>query len=290
MQWLQKKVSTILAKIKARNGMKIIYLGDVVGKSGRTAVMKHLPMLREKYNFDFLILNGENAAHGFGITPRICEEFFEAGINVITLGNHAWDKREILNYIQKENRLIRPLNYPENTPGKGSELYKTRSGDKIFVAQVMGCLFMKPLENPFNEVEKCLSKITLGVDVNCIILDIHAEATSEKMAMGQYLDGRVSMVIGSHSHIPTADTQILPGGTAYQTDAGMCGDYDSVIGMKKEPSVNRFVQELDNQRLEPAEGEATVCGVLLETDDISGLAVRVHAIRVGGRLTATKTA
>ena len=290
MQWLQKKVSTILAKIKARNGMKIIYLGDVVGKSGRTAVMKHLPMLREKYNFDFLILNGENAAHGFGITPRICEEFFEAGINVITLGNHAWDKREILNYIQKENRLIRPLNYPENTPGKGSELYKTRSGDKIFVAQVMGCLFMKPLENPFNEVEKCLSKITLGVDVNCIILDIHAEATSEKMAMGQYLDGRVSMVIGSHTHIPTADTQILPGGTAYQTDAGMCGDYDSVIGMKKKPSVNRFVQKLDNQRLEPAEGEATVCGILLETDDTSGLAVRVHAIRVGGRLTATKTA
>ena len=290
MQWLQKKVSTILAKIKARNGMKIIYLGDVVGKSGRTAVLKHLPMLREKYNFDFLILNGENAAHGFGITPRICEEFFEAGINVITLGNHAWDKREIMNYIQKENRLIRPLNYPENTPGKGSGLYTTRSGDKIFVAQVMGCLFMEPLENPFNEVEKCLSKITLGVDVNCIILDIHAEATSEKMAMGQYLDGRVSMVIGSHSHIPTADTQILPGGTAYQTDAGMCGDYDSVIGMKKEPSVNRFVQKLDNQRLEPAEGEATVCGVLLETDDISGLAVRVHAIRVGGRLTATKTA
>ena len=290
MQWLQKNVSTILAKIKARNGMKIIYLGDVVGKSGRTAVKKHLPMLREKYNFDFLILNGENAAHGFGITPRICEEFFGAGINVITLGNHAWDKREILNYIQKENRLIRPLNYPENTPGKGSGLYTTRSGDKIFVAQVMGCLFMEPLENPFNEVEKCLSKITLGVDVNCIILDIHAEATSEKMAMGQYLDGRVSMVIGSHSHIPTADTQILPGGTAYQTDAGMCGDYDSVIGMKKEPSVNRFVQKLDNQRLEPAEGEATVCGVLLETDDISGLAVRVHAIRVGGRLTATKTA
>ena len=290
MQWLQKKESTILAKIKDRNSMKIIYLGDVVGKSGRTAVMKHLPMLREKYNFDFLILNGENAAHGFGITPRICEEFFEAGINVITLGNHAWDKREILNYIQEESRLIRPLNYPENTPGKGSGLYKTRSGDKIFVAQVMGCLFMKPLENPFNEVEKCLSKITLGVDVNCIILDIHAEATSEKMAMGQYLDGRVSMVIGSHSHIPTADTQILPGGTAYQTDAGMCGDYDSVIGMKKEPSVNRFVQKLDNQRVEPAEGEATVCGVLLETDDISGLAVRIHAIRVGGRLTATKTA
>ena len=290
MQWLQKKVSTILAKIKARNDMKIIYLGDVVGKSGRTAVMKHLPILRETYNFDFLILNGENAAHGFGITPRICEEFFEAGINVITLGNHAWDKRGILNYIQEENRLIRPLNYPENTPGKGSGLYTTRSGDKIFVAQVMGCLFMEPLENPFNEVEKCLSKITLGVDVNCIILDIHAEATSEKMAMGQYLDGRVSMVIGSHSHIPTADTQILPGGTAYQTDAGMCGDYDSVIGMKKEPSVNRFVQKLDNQRLEPAEGEATVCGVFLETDDISGLAVRVHAIRVGGRLTATKTA
>ena len=287
MQWLLKNVSIKLAKIKARNGMKIIYLGDVVGKSGRTAVLKYLPVLRETYDFDFLILNGENAAHGFGITPRICEEFFEAGINVITLGNHAWDKREILNYIQEENRLIRPLNYPENTPGKGSGLYTTRSGDKIFVAQVMGCLFMEPLENPFNEVEKCLSKITLGADVNCIILDIHAEATSEKMAMGQYLDGRVSMVIGSHSHIPTADTQILPGGTAYQTDAGMCGDYDSDIGMRKEPSVNRFVQKFDNQRLEPAEGEATVCGVLLETDDISGLAVRVHPIRIGGRLAAT---
>jgi len=268
--------------------MNLIYFGDVVGKAGRTAVYTHLPALRDKYQPDFMILNGENAAHGFGITAKICQEFFDAGIDVITLGNHSWDQREIMNYIREEPRLLRPLNYPENTPGEGSAKFETRSGGSVLVAQVMGRLFMEPLDDPFAAVEKCLRMMTLGEDVNCIVVDVHAEATSEKMAMGHYLDGRTSLVVGSHSHVPTADAQILPGGTGYQTDAGMCGDYNSVIGMKKESAINRFIKKLPGDRLEPAEKEATVCAVFLETDDHTGRAVRISPIRAGGRLDPTE--
>jgi len=280
--------TSVQATVESGRIMKLIYFGDVVGKAGRAAVYTHLPTLREKYEPDFIILNGENAAHGFGITEKICKEFFDAGINVITLGNHAWDRREIMDYIRREQRLIRPINYPENTPGKGYALFETTSGGRIFVVQVMGLLFMEPLDDPFGAVEECLQKIVLGKDANCIVVDIHAEATSEKMSMGQYLDGRVSMVVGSHSHIPTADAQILPGGTAYQTDAGMCGDYNSVIGMKKEAAIGRFVKKQLGERLEPAEQEATACGVFLETDDHSGRALGIHAIRIGGRLAGTE--
>ncbi|MEE2746099.1 MAG: TIGR00282 family metallophosphoesterase [Pseudomonadota bacterium] len=268
--------------------MKIIFFGDVVGKAGRNAIFTQLPELQETCQPDLLILNGENAAHGFGITKKICLEFFNHGIDVITLGNHAWDRKDIIEYIKEEQRLVRPLNFPENTPGNGLVVLNTDKGHKVLVAQVMGKLFMSPVEDPFKSISECIKQYLLGVDVDCIILDVHAEATSEKMAIGHFLDGKVSMVVGSHSHIPTADAQILPNGTAYQTDAGMCGDYDSVIGMKKEGALNRFLNQTPKTLLEPAEMEATVCAVFVETDDSTGLAKRVRSIRIGGRLESTE--
>lgn len=264
--------------------MRLIYFGDVVGKAGRTAVFDHLPTLRDRLTPDFVMVNGENAAHGFGITEKICHSFFDAGVDVITLGNHSWDQREIISYIQTEPRLLRPLNYPETTPGLGSGIFDAAGGRKVMVAQVMGRLFMEPLDDPFAAVEKALKGTTLGDDVDCLVVDVHAEATSEKMAIGQHLAGQVSMVVGTHSHVPTADSQILPGGTAYQTDVGMCGDYDSVIGMKKEAAINRFINKIPGERLSPAEGEGTACAVFLETDDETGLATRIEPIRMGGRL------
>ena len=267
--------------------MKLLYFGDIVGKAGRRSMLTHLPLLNEKYAPDFVMANGENAAHGFGITAKICASFFEAGIDVITLGNHAWDQREIMTYIQEEPRLIRPLNYPETTPGAGVRLFEARNGARVCVAQVMGRLFMEPLGDPFEAVENCFSRITLGETADCIAIDVHAEATSEKMAIAHLLDGRVSLVAGTHSHIPTSDAQVLPGGTAYQTDVGMCGDYDSVIGMKKEAAIHKFTRKMPGARLEPAEEEGTACAVLLETDDRTGLAKNIEPVRVGGRLRET---
>ena len=264
--------------------MKLMYFGDVMGKSGRSGLEQNLPMLLEKLSPDFVMVNGENAAHGFGITEKICNQFFDLGVDVITTGNHAWDQREIINYIDDEPRLLRPLNYPELTPGQGAGLFEARNGAKVFVAQIMGRLFMDSLDDPFVAIDRALKKHTLGETMDCAVVDIHAEATSEKMAVGQYLTGRVSMVVGTHSHIPTADAQILPDGTAYQTDLGMCGDYDSVIGMKLGAAIGRFMKKMPSERLSPAEGEATVCGVYLETDDATGQATRMEPIRVGGRL------
>ncbi len=265
--------------------MRILYLGDVIGRSGREAVIERLPDLRQRLRLDFIVVNGENAAHGFGITPKICEELYAAGVNVITLGNHAWDQREIIPFIEQEPRLLRPLNYPPGTPGKGVGIYPVSRGRQVLVMQVMGRLFMDPLDDPFSAVAAELARVR--VRVNASVLDLHAEASSEKMALAHSVDGRVSLVVGSHSHIPTADTQILPGGTAYQTDAGMCGDYDSVIGMKKEAAVFKFVRKMPGERLSPAEGVATVCGVVVETDDATGLALEVAAVRVGPRLAQT---
>jgi metallophosphoesterase (TIGR00282 family) len=264
--------------------MNIVYFGDIVGRSGRAAVLASLDEIRRRYAPDLMIANGENAAHGFGITEKICAEFFEAGIDVITTGNHAWDQREIVGYIKNEPRLLRPNNYPKMTPGTGFGLFSTKSGKRALVIQVMGRLFMEPLDDPFASVEQALRNHVLATSVDAIVVDIHAEATSEKQAMGVFLDGRVSMVVGSHSHVPTADARILAGGTAYQTDAGMCGDYDSVIGMKKDTAVARFIRKLPGERLEPAEGEGTVCAVLVETDDATGLALRCEPLRLGGRL------
>ncbi len=264
--------------------MKLLYCGDIVGRSGRDAVIARIPVLRRELGLDFVVVNGENAAAGFGITSRICAELYEAGVDTIVLGNHSWDQRETLAYIQSDAKLIRPLNYPKGTPGRGSALFTTPQGKRVLVAQVMGRVFMDPLDDPFASIDTELAKHRLGASVDLILVDIHAEATSEKMAMGHFLDGRVSMVCGTHSHIPTADAQILPGGTAYQTDAGMCGDYNSVIGMEKTEPLSRFLRKIPSGRFEPANGEATLCAVYLETDDRTGLATRIQPVRLGGRL------
>ena len=264
--------------------MKLVYFGDVMGKSGRVGLNVHIPQIIEDLIPDFIMVNGENAAHGFGITEKICSQFFELGVDVITTGNHAWDQREIINYIDTEPRLLRPLNYPEHTPGNGLGIFKARNGARVFVGQVMGRLFMDSLDDPFVAMDKVLSESKMGEAFDCAIVDVHAEATSEKMAIGQYLDGRVSMVVGTHSHIPTADAQILKRGTAYQTDLGMCGDYDSVIGMKPDAAIGRFMKKMPSERLSPSEGEGTVCGVFLEVNDNTGHAMRIEPIRIGGRL------
>ena len=264
--------------------MKIIYLGDVVGKSGRNAVHDNLDQLSRLFSPDFVIINGENSAHGFGITGKICRDFFEVGIDVITLGNHSWDQPDTAQYIASEPRLLRPLNFPENTPGMGKGIFSTKKGEKILVVQVMGQLFMPPVEDLFPSLELALKSVILGKHVSAIVVDVHAEASSEKMAVGHFLDGRVSLVIGSHTHVPTADGQILPGGTAYQTDAGMCGDYNSIIGMKVDSALKRFTNKKSKPPLQPADGEGTICGVFLETDDKTGKAIKLCPIKLGGRL------
>jgi 2',3'-cyclic-nucleotide 2'-phosphodiesterase len=265
--------------------MRILYLGDVVGRSGRDAVVEKLPEIRRRLETDFVVVNGENAAHGFGITAKICEDFYAAGVDVVTLGNHSWDQREIMSYIDGDPRLLRPLNYPTGTPGRGVGVFPAPRGRKVMVVQVMGRLFMDPLDDPFAALERELARVRLGAGgMDAIIVDVHAEASSEKMAIGHVADGRVSLVVGSHSHIPTADTQIFGGGTAYQTDAGMCGDYDSVIGMKKDAAIHKYVRKIPGERLSPADGPATICGLLVETDDRSGRAVRAAPLKVGGRL------
>ncbi|OAN49835.1 TIGR00282 family metallophosphoesterase [Magnetospirillum moscoviense] len=268
--------------------MRILFVGDVVGRSGRDVVVSRMAEIRSRLALDFVVANGENSAHGFGITPKFCEEFYAAGVDVVTLGNHSWDQREILPYIDGDGRLLRPLNYPAGTPGKGVGIYPATRGRKVMVVQVMGRLFMDPLDDPFAALERELNRMRLGPGgAEAIIVDIHAEATSEKMAIGHTADGRASLVVGSHSHIPTADCQILPKGTAYQTDAGMCGDYDSVIGMKKDAAIHKFVRKMPGERLSPAEGPGTLCGVVVETDDRTGLAVRVAPLRLGARLAET---
>jgi hypothetical protein len=264
--------------------MRLLFLGDVVGRAGRDGLTRHLPEMRARLKPDFIVVNGENAAGGFGITGQIAKEFYALGVDCISTGNHVWDQKETLSYIGSDPKLLRPRNFPASAPGRGAGIYEVPGGRKVMVVNVMGRIFMDPLDDPFAAVEAELSKVRLGPTVNAIIIDVHAEATSEKMAMGHFCDGRVSLVVGTHSHIPTADAQVLNGGTAYQTDAGMCGDYDSVIGMDKAEPVNRFVRKIPGGRFEPAAGEATVCGVVVDTDDRTGLATRVEPIRVGGRL------
>jgi metallophosphoesterase (TIGR00282 family) len=267
--------------------MKVLFCGDIVGRSGREAVTKNVPRLRQELGLDFVIVNGENAAAGFGITAKICAELHNAGVDCITTGNHVWDQREIIGYIAQDKRLLRPLNFPPGTPGWGANQFSTARGQTIVVMNVMCRLFMEPLDDPFRAVDVELAKYTLGRTAHCILVDVHGEATSEKQSMGHHCDGRASAVLGTHSHIPTADCWVLPGGTAYQTDVGMCGDYDSVIGMKKEGAVQRFIKKVPGERLTPAEGEGTLCAALLETDDKTGLAKSIRPVRIGGRLPPT---
>ena len=267
--------------------MKLAFFGDVVGRPGRQAVLDHLPDLRARLALDFVVVNAENAAGGFGLTSVIAEEFYAAGADCLTLGDHAWDQREALTYIAREDRLLRPINYPPQAeaPGKGANLYTLADGRRVGVVLVQGTVFMRQtLDNPFQATDKALNEMPLGMVADAVIVDVHCEATSEKMAMGHHCDGRASLVVGSHTHVPTADHQILPGGTGFQTDAGMCGDYNSVIGMRKENSIERFVTQLPGSRYQPANGEGTLCGVIVETDDATGLAKSVSPIRIGGQL------
>ncbi len=266
--------------------MRLLFLGDVVGRAGRDAVLARLPALRARLGAELVVLNGENASHGFGLAPDMARAFLGAGADVITLGNHAWDRREIIPYLEEQPRVIRPLNFPPGTPGKGAVEVALADGRKALVMQAMGRLFMDALDDPFRAVQAELAKHRLGVTVQAAVLDIHAEATSEKQAMGHSFDGMLSLVVGTHTHVPTADHRILPGGTAFQTDAGMCGDYDSVIGMGKGVAALRFWRKMPGERLAPAEGEAAVCGLFVETDDATGLARSVRAIREGGGLEA----
>ncbi len=256
-----------------------------MGRTGRRGVQRWLPELRAALQLDLAVVNAENAAGGFGLSETTAHELFDAGADVLTLGNHAWDQSDALTFFDREPRILRPVNHPPeaNAPGRGSYVYDV-GGRRVLIMNVLGRLFMDSLDDPFAAVARELAPMQLGADVDAIIVDMHAESTSEKCAMGHFCDGRVSLVVGTHTHIPTADAQRLPGGTAYLTDAGMCGDYDSVIGMKKEVSVARFATRLRGERMTPAEGEATVCGVYVETDDATGLAVRCEPIRVGGRL------
>ncbi len=266
--------------------MRILFLGDIVGRAARKAVIRSLPRLRKTMQLDFIIVNAENAAGGFGITETITAELLEAGADVITTGNHVWDKAEIQSYIEHESRLLRPCNFPAGTVGKGAGLYQ--AGDKtILVINALGQLFLNPIDDPFAAIEKELEACPLGEAADAIIVDFHAEATSEKMAMGHFCDGRASLVVGTHTHVPTADAQILPGGTAYQTDAGMCGDYDSVIGMDKDAPLARFVTKANGGRLEVAQGTPSLCGVVVETDDKTGLAKKIAPLRLEGRLQNT---
>ncbi len=265
--------------------MKTLFLGDIVGRAAREAVIRQVPVWRNQYQLDFVIVNGENSAGGFGITPDIADAFFAAGIDVVTGGNHVWDQASIKTHIDKEMRLLRPANFPPGTPGRGVGLFA--AGDKqVLVVTVLGQVFMETLDDPFACLERELSACPLGDMADAIIVEIHGEASSEKMAMGHFCDGRASLVVGTHTHIPTADAQILPAGTAYQTDAGMCGDYDSVIGMEKDEPVNRFVTKLRGGRFAPAGGTPTLCGVMVETDPKTGLAQSIVPVRSGGRLSS----
>ena len=262
----------------------LLFLGDVVGRSGRAAVETHLPSLLARYPIDFVVCNGENAAHGFGITETICQDLFDWGVDVITLGNHSFDQRDTLVYIERLPNLLRPVTYPAGTPGRGAGLFKARGGENVLVVNAMGRLFMDAMEDPFAAIDRELERCPLGTVADFALIDFHGEATSEKQAIGAHLDGRVTMVVGTHTHVPTADHRIMPGGTAFQSDAGMCGDYDSIIGMDKGEPVQRFLTKVPQARFLPAEGEPTLCGLVVEADPASGLATACAPIRLGGAL------
>src|SRR3954468_10631952 len=262
--------------------MRILFIGDILGRSGRKIVLERLPGLVKEWKLDFVAINGENAAGGLGITETIYRELIDAGADAITLGNHAWDQKEALVFIERAPKLVRPINYPAGTPGRGAALIDTRGGARVLVINAMGRVFMDPLDDPFAVIERELSACALKRDADAVILDFHCEATSEKQAMGHFCDGRASLVIGTHTHVPTADHQIFPGGTAFMSDVGMTGDYDSVIGINKDEPLQRFLRKIQTTRFEPAMGPATLCALAVETDDATGLAQRIAAVRLRG--------
>ena len=257
--------------------MKILFIGDVVGKGGRRAVTELLPKLIDQ-GVDFVIANGENASGGMGITPPHAEQLLDAGINCITSGNHIWRKKELISFLEGDPHILRPANYPPGTPGRGSGIYTTRNGTKVGVVNLEGRVFMRPLESPFQRAEEHVS--SLRKETKVIIVDFHAEATSEKMAMGWFLDGEVSAVLGTHTHVQTADERLLPGGTAYITDVGMTGPRDSVIGVKKEIALERFLTMLPN-KFEPASGRVELQGAIVEVDERTGLSSGIRRVKRG---------
>jgi metallophosphoesterase (TIGR00282 family) len=265
--------------------MRILFIGDILGRAGRAVVAERLPGLVKDWNLDLVVINGENAAGGFGITEVIYNELIEAGADAITLGNHAFDQREALVFIERAPRLVRPANYPKGTPGRGAALVETKNGKHALVINVMGRVFMDAMDDPFAAVEREISACPLRTGADAVIVDVHCEASSEKQAMGYFCDSRASLVVGTHTHVPTADQRIMSGGTAFMTDAGMTGDFESVIGMNKEEPLNRFTRKLPGFKFEAATGPATLCGVAVETDDKTGLALKVSAVRLGGILT-----
>jgi len=264
--------------------LRILFVGDVVGRAGRTAVSERLPGMIRDWSLDLVVVNGENAAGGFGITETIYQELIDAGADAITLGNHAWDQREALVFIERVDRLIRPANFLFGTPGRGAALIEAKNGARALVVNAIGRVFMTPFDDPFACLNRELEACPLRGGADAVVVDIHCEASSEKQAVGFFCDGRASLVVGTHTHVPTSDHQILPGGTAYMTDAGMTGDYDSIIGMQKEEPMRRFTTGIPSARFEAALGPATFSGIAVETDDSSGLALRVAPVRIGGRL------
>ncbi|MGR3804516.1 TIGR00282 family metallophosphoesterase [Marinibacterium profundimaris] len=265
--------------------MRLLFLGDVMGRSGRNAIAEHLPRLRADWRLDFVVVNGENATNGMGLSGAHAKLIFDAGADCVTLGDHAFDQKDMMQAIESDSRIIRPLNFAKAAPGKGYRLFQATNGRKVLVCQVLGQVFMKrPFDDPFSAVDSVLRAHPRGGLAQAVIVDMHCEATSEKMAMGHFCDGKASLVVGTHTHVPTADAQILPGGTGYLTDAGMCGDYHSVIGMDKAEPMRRFITGMAKGRFTPAEGEATLSGVFLRTDDRTGAAEEIRMIRVGGRL------
>lgn len=268
--------------------MKILFLGDVMGRAGRKVVTERLPSLRAEWGLDFIVVNGENATSGAGLSGSHAQVLLAAGADCITLGDHAFDQKDMMSFIETEPRILRPINFSKAAPGKGARVFSLQDGRKILVAQILGQVFMKrPFDDPFSAIEPVLKAHPLGGAVKAALVDVHCEATSEKMAMGHWCDGRASAVVGTHTHVPTADAMILPEGTAYLTDAGMCGDYNSVIGMQKDEPLRRFITGMPKERFTPATGPATLSGFFIETDDKTGKAIRAVAIRQGGQLLET---
>ncbi|MEL7131167.1 MAG: TIGR00282 family metallophosphoesterase [Pseudomonadota bacterium] len=267
--------------------MKLLFLGDVMGRAGRQAITDHLPRLRSDWDLDFVVVNGENATSGMGLSGAHAKLLLDAGADCVTLGDHAFDQKDMLSFIEQEARIIRPLNFSKAAPGKGARLFPARGGKKVLVAQALGQVFMKrPFDDPFSALESVFRTYPLGGQADATIVDFHCEATSEKMAMGHWCDGRASLMVGTHTHVPTADAMILQQGCAYLTDAGMCGSYNSVIGMQRDEPLRRFITGMPKERFSPALGPTTLSGVYVETQ-ADGRASRIEMVRHGGLLQAS---
>jgi len=271
--------------------MRILFLGDVMGRAGRRAISERLAGLRTRLKADLVVVNAENSSGGRGATAGHAQLLLDSGADCLTLGDHAFDQKDMMSFIDKEPRIVRPLNFARDAPGRGATIISDTRGRKALITQALGQVFMsRPYDDPFSALDAVLRAHPPGGMVQAVLVDIHAEATSEKMAVGHFCDGRASVVVGTHTHVPTADAQVLPRGTAYLSDAGMCGDYDSVIGMEKTEPMRRFITGMPRDRFTPAEGEATLSGVLVETDDKTGLAKNIQPVRDGGRLSQTHPA